>query len=332
MSRKQYERLPLQDMALASSTLKAYDKQLQNFLTHSRLSLHQLHDLSPRRLDRALAEFVQHSYDCSRPFTYASHALHAVVLQRPELKHDALYQARACLKGWERVKKSHSHPPLTWELTIVLACTMARAGYHSPALAMLVGFDCYLRVSELTGLRRRDIVMPNDARMGRAHSHMAVILPKTKTGLNQSVSLQRHDVALLLASWVRAMPGERDTLVFDFTPQWFGRLIRNCCVQLGVGHISYVPHSLRHGGATADFLARGDVEYVHFRGRWKSIESVRTYIQTARALLAAQQVPAHLNTLGILLGDEIVAVLEHGRRSIPEVVPRKRAKRVTFRL
>ena len=86
-----------------------------------------------------------------------------------------------------------SHPPLTWELTVVIACTLARSGYHAPAIAMLVGFDCYLRVSEITGLRRCDVVMSHDARMGRAHTGMAVCLPQSKTGLNQSVSVQIPD-------------------------------------------------------------------------------------------------------------------------------------------
>lgn len=334
MSRQRYARLPLQDLALAPSTLKAYTKQLENFLTYTRLTSDQLHLLSARRLDRALAEFIQHSYDSSLPFTYAAHALHAVVFYRPELKRQGLFVSRACLKGWERVKRSQSHPPLTWELTTVIACTMARSGYHGPAVAMLVGFDCYLRVSELTGLRLRDIVMPHDARMGRVHTGMAVILPKTKTGLNQSVNIQRRDVAKLLCSWVRFMPAHTGSLalVFDFSPQWFGRLIRRCCVQLGFGHIPYVPHSLRHGGATADFLSSGDVESVHFRGRWKSIESLRTYIQTGRALLAAQQVPVRLNNLGILLSDNIVAVLLDAIDTVAEVVPRGRARRVTFQL
>lgn len=333
MSHHRLKRLPLQDMALAPSSLKAYNKQLFNFLSYSRLTRQQLYFLPALRIDRALALYIQHSYDSSTPFAYAAHALHAVVFHRLDLKLQ-LHQARACLKGWEKVKRAQSHPPLTWELTIVLAATFARSGYHGPAIAMLVGFDCYLRVSELTHLRQKDIVMPNDARMGRADTGMAVILKHTKTGKNQSVTIQRSDVAQLLCSWVRGLPRSNGSrgLVFNFSPQWFGRLLRNACVELGLGHIPYVPHSLRHGGATADFLSKGSVEYVHFRGRWKSIESLRTYIQTARALLAAQNVPRRLNTLGLALSDDIVYVLTHLRRTVAEVVPRGRAHSVTFRL
>ena len=330
MSHHRLQRLPLQDLALAPSSLKAYTKQLQSFLIHSRLSRKQLYNLSALRLDRALALYIQHCYDSSIPFQYDAHALHAVIFHRLDLK-PKLHQARACLKGWERVKKAQSHPPLTWELTCVIASTLARSGYHGPAIGMLLGFDC---VSELTHLRRQDIVMPHDARMGRADTGMAVILKHTKTGKNQSVTIQRLEVAQLLCSWVRGLPRTVGPcgLVFNFSPQWFGRLIRNACVELGLGHIPYVPHSLRHGGATADFLSKGSVEYVHFRGRWKSIESLRTYIQTARALLAAQNVPPRLNTLGLLLSDDIAAVITDCIRTVAEVVPRGRAHSVTFRL
>ena len=332
MSRqRRFQRLPLQDMALAPSSLKAYNKQLQSFLTHSRLSRKQLYTLSALRLDRALALYIQHSFDTATPFTYAAHALHAVVFHRLDLKLQ-LHQARACLKGWERVKKAQSHPPLTWELTCVIASTLARSGYHGPAVGMLLGFDCYLRVSELTHLRRKDIVMPHDARMGRADTGMAVILKHTKTGKNQSVTIQRPEVAQLVCSWVKGLARSHRGLVFNFSPQWFGRLIRNACVELGLGHIPYVPHSLRHGGATADFLSKGSVEFVHFRGRWKSIESLRTYIQTARALLAAQNVPPRLNGLGLELSADIAAVIMDCIRSVAEVVPRGRAYSVTFRL
>lgn len=326
-------RLPLQDLALAPATLRAYSNQLSSFLTHANLSTSDFYRLSARRLDTKLARFIQYSYDAQSPFPYAAHALHAVVFHRPDVKL-ALPVARQCLRGWERVKKSTSHPPLTWELTVLLACTLAQSGYHGPGLALLLGFDCYLRVSELTGLRRRDIVMPHDARMGRAHTDMAVCLPRTKTGPNQSVSLQNTDVAELLCIWVRALPRTvgPDGLIFAFSRQWLRQLLRNACVGLGLGHIPYVPHSLRHGGATADFLRTGSVEHVHFRGRWKSIESTRTYIQTARALLAAQQVPARLNRLGMQLSDDLVAAMDHLRTTVPAVVPRPRAarRRVTF--
>lgn len=327
-------RLPLQDLALAPASLKAYQRSLSGFLVYARLTPQQLLSEPASRLDRLLAVYIQHSFDSSSPFTYAAHALHAVVYHRPDVKAH-MFVSRQCIKGWERVKKSVSHPPLTWELTVVIACTLARSGYHGPAVAMLVGFDCYLRVGELTRIRRRDVVMPNDARFGRAHSAMAVCLARTKTGLNQSVALQSQDVADILCMWVRSLPSstaDGNPLVFAFSPDHFRRLMRNACDQLGVGPTPYVPHSLRHGGATADFLRTGSIEQVQFRGRWKSMESLRTYVQAARALLAEQDVPPALNMAGMQISDALVPVVAHLLSSVPEMVPRSRQRRVQFLL
>jgi hypothetical protein len=118
--------------------------------------------------------------------------------------------------------------------------------------------------------------------------------------------------------------------VFAFSPDYFRRAIRDACIQLGVGHSHYTPHSLRHGGASADFLTHGSIERVQFRGRWKQMESLRTYVQSARALLAAQDVPPSLNQLGMQLSDSLVPVMAHLIGSVAEVTPRVR--RVVFRL
>ena len=62
------------------------------------------------------------------------------------------------------------------------------------------------------------------------------------------------------------------------------------------------------------------------------MESLRTYVQTARALLAAQEVPVALNQLGIQLSQTLVLVMAHLLQSVPELVPRRRQRRVAFRL
>ena len=331
-------RLPLQNFALKPRSLKSYNESLHLFLTYSRLSIQTLLTAPASDLDQLLAVYLQHAYDSGRPFGSTTKALHAVVFYRPDLKR-SLYFARQCLKGWARVRKSESYPPLTWELTVAIACTMASSGYHGPAVAMLVGFDCYLRVSELTALRLKDVVMPNDPRMGRVHTNMAVCLGKTKTGLDQSVGLQNPDVAAVLALWATTVrtrgasgsAADANPRVFAFSPDFFRRLIRKACDALGLT-TPYVPHSLRHGGATFDFLRTNSVEHVQFRGRWKSLESVRRYVQTARALLAALDVPATLNELGATLSDGLQPVMSHLLSSVPDAVSRLTTRRVTFRL
>jgi integrase len=326
-----YPRLPLQDLALAPASFKAYQRQLIIFLRSARLSLQLLHTLPSREIDHLLAVYIQHCYDTASSFTNAAHAVHAVIYNRPSLK-AKLHVACQCLRAWERNRQSTSHPPLTWELTVLIAVTLARSGYLAPAVAMLVAFDCYLRVGELTRLRRCDIIMPNDPRMGQVHAGMAVCLPRTKTGLNQSVALQNPVVADVLAQWVCRLNlhSASTDCVFNFTPSHLRCLMQNACRSLGLGATPYVPHSLRHGGATHDFLRTRSIEHVQFRGRWKSMESSRRYIQMARAKLAQYQVPAQLNELGHALSDSLLDVMLHLFDTVTASV--SRIRRVTWTL
>ena len=331
--------LPLRGMALAPASQKAYSKQLGSFLSHAGLDARSLLAAPASVLDRALAVYIQFCYDAQSSFAYASHALSAVVHRRPDLRHQ-LPLSRQCIRGWDKVRISSPHAPITWELTVLMACTMARSGYHGPAIAMLLAFDCFLRVGELTRIRRSDVVMPNDSRMGRAHTTMAVVLRTAKTGKMQSVEIWSPDVAQLVVLWVRSpvfrtlapsSDADADPRVFPFSPDFLRRLMQRTSAALRLP-THYTPHSLRHGGTTDDFLRNRSIERVQFRGRWKSLESVRRYVQTARAVLAAQQVPRHLNDLGVTLSAALVPSLSHLIRTVPTVVPRSYRRRVTFRL
>jgi hypothetical protein len=53
---------------------------------------------------------------------------------------------------------------------------------------------------------------------------------------------------------------------------------------------SFVPHSLRHGGAVHDYLNNQPLEEILLRGRWKSSDSARTYIKDGLALSIQSQI------------------------------------------
>ena len=324
------QRSALRDAALAPATLRTYNKNLQHFLQFALLSEERFFFLPSSALDRRLAQYIEHLHAAGGSFDYASHALNGVVFHRPNMRLK-LGESRLRLRGWGRIRKTTSHPPLTWELAVMFAVTMAQSGFHSSAIALLLSFDCYLRVGEMVRLTRADVIMPNDPRMGRSHTAMALRLGRTKTGLNQWVSIRDTAVADLLQFWMqRTARGARSSdSVFPFSPTHFRRLLRSTAVALGVGHIPYVPHSLRHGGATADFLGGSTIEQVMFRGRWKSMESARRYIQAGRALLAMQEVPRELNEEGIIFDDELFDVLTCIMLSVPMAVT-SRAHRVRF--
>jgi integrase len=298
-------RWPLLALSVAPSTLALYDAQIRNFFTHTRLTPLQFLSMPARVLDCLVADQLQRMFDSGRSSAaYGWQLVNAVALRRPDMR-GRLPISQRCMRGWARSTPSTSHPPLPWELTVALACLLAHWGFRGPAVAMLLAFDCYLRVSEITGLRVCDVVLRSDARMGGAFAGMAVCLPSAKGGRNQSVPVRRHAVADILTLWIRALrprstPSQLQadtTPVFGLTADRMRRLMARACAALRLD-AKYVPHSLRHGGASADYLRSGSVDEVLFRGRWKRTEAAKTYIQSSRALLAAQHVPPHAARLG----------------------------------
>lgn len=321
----------LRDAAIKPATLRAYDRNLNKFLTHTRLTLPQLFTLTPSRVDRLLSAFFDHSYDTGGSYDYASQTLFGLIYRRPTLR-SLLGESRLRLRGWGQLKVSRSHPPITWELTVLFAVTMASWSFHSEAVAILVAFDCYLRVGELTRLVYRDVVMPHDPRLGSAHTGMALHLGITKTGLNQWVSMQNDDIAKVLLQYVRSRSFAPTDRIFPFTPHRLRALLRSVSSAHGLGSTPFVPHSFRHGGATNDYLRGRTIEQIMYHGRWKSMESARRYIQQGRSMMISVPVASSLNDAGAAYASRLVSMMAMMRRDHPAagVVSTTSQRRVTF--
>ena len=326
--------LSLRDFALAASTRRSYSSHLKSFLTHSRLTKQQFFTLPSSSIDRLLSIFIQHLHDSSSNLTYAACALNASVFVRPGLKLKLPF-SRQCLRGWQRLATTQSHTPITWEINALFAVTAAKSGYHAAAVAFLLAFHCYLRVSELTQLQRQHVILPGDSRVGSSSEVMAIVLKRTKTGINQSVTIHHDQVIQAIKEWMLFTHNNNtlaiDTdLVFPFTPTQLRNLMSSISTSLGFTSSPYVPHSLRHGGATHDHLRGHSIEQIMYRGRWKATESARRYIQSGRALLIQSQIPRHLDEMGSNAAKHIAVVLKVLRQIVPDALTARAARRVTF--
>lgn len=270
----------LMGMALAPKTLEKYTKALQLFLDFC--STRGYMASNERDIDRYLCMYLQHLYDNGQPFHLAACAIFGLQHKSPWMAQH-LHGSKLALKGWHRSSPSVSHPPLTWELTCLLSVWMLVHGELDASLAMLVGFDCYLRIGELFNLTVQDIAKANDPRVGAAYRGVMLRLAKTKTGNNQTVTVESKDVSYLLQQHI--CDRRPDDKVFPITKTRFYSIMQQACSAFGLGDHGYTPHSLRHGGATRHFLQGKPIGDIQFRGRWSEAKSVRTYIQSGRALL-----------------------------------------------
>jgi integrase len=254
-------------------------------------------------LDSALVEYFHEQFDDGAGKSLASSTLNGLVWLRPEYRFQ-LPRASQAQRGWHKLCPGTSYPPLTWELTVTIGVQLARGGNVPLGIGVLLAFDCLLRVSELVALRREDVLDSTDSRMGFEHNGTILMLRRTKTGANKSVTVLDPAVIVLLRALVaRTRPGER---LFPFTAAVFRRALHSACASLGLS-AQYVPHSLRHGGATRYFhVLHWSMEHVMDRGRWASTKSARIYIQSGAALAGLMTVPTAIARIAVVLVSDIV--------------------------
>ena len=277
----------LLDANFSAATRKLYARALAKFVRWYKSNgfVYRLADASSA--DSLFVDWFGELYEerNGRGRTSAQHALFGALAAIPSWRGNSNFPlSRMALSGWKRLRPPVSYPPLTWPLTCVIALRAAQLGYVNAAVGFLVSFSGLLRVSELSRLTARDVVLKKDPRLGVPISASIALLclRKTKRQRVQFAMVDDSDVTSLLSVLVRGAPSGSD-LLFP-SPPTMRSVLHMVCDQLGLSS-AYVPHSLRHGGATRLFLSGTPIESVMERGRWASTKSTRHYIQTGRALL-----------------------------------------------
>lgn len=240
-------------------------------------------------LDAALVEYIYWCFDTGEASkTHCNYLLAGLGILRPKLKRRGYFLgARLAIRGWGRLVPSESHLPIPRSLLLGCAVELARRGRRHVAAALLLGFDCYLRHSDLKWLRVSDVSFPGDPRL-QVPGLGAVFIFNTKAGRKQWVPV-RCPLAIGL---LRALVWGRRPSDFLFGPDRHGLLAgfrfgQRC---LGIGG-RFVMHSLRHGGASYDFIRGVPMDKIIIRGRWSGLAVTRRYIQESQALVLELSVP-----------------------------------------
>jgi integrase len=294
---------PLRQAALTRGTHRNYTAAVRRFVSWSRGK--NLNILLPRDLDCVVAVYVDELYERGRGKQEATNLLYGILFILPYCR-THMHETALRLRGWNNLRLTRSYPPMLWEIAVLVAFTLLRHGEVAAGAATLLAFDAYLRVNEFCSLRVVDVSLVNDARMGSSSisSRMALRLLHTKTGRNQFVQVRRDAVAAVIAKLIEGRSGSE--LVFGgLSDSRYRMLLGRTCKSLGLSSCSFVPHSLRHGGAVLDLLQGMSIENVMYRGRWRKAESARTYLQSGRALLLSVSISPRAMETGRLLSSQL---------------------------
>jgi integrase len=309
--------LTLWRKAYKPDTTRKYDAAVLEFCQWCRDNRERPSTFS--ELDDALAGFIEDLYDNGGSKSKAANALYGMCALMPRARaHFSV--SRMQLRGWNNATEKSPHPPLTFGLTCAIAVRMALDGKHRQAVATLLAFDCFLRIGELVNLRKEDISLPGDARVDAGYDRVGLRLRQTKTGPNKFVAV--HDPAICALLIDVAKDTRKGARLFPWSAGAFRAYFKRTCGHLGLSP-RYVPHSLRHGGATYWFSVLGkSIPDIMQRGRWAAQKSAEHYIQQGPALALSVEVPEDVAIAGKRASKDILLFLHkalhlHDRKTRP---------------
>lgn len=288
--------------SVSPPTAKRYRQHVKQFIDYC--ILQEEEDITDEQeFDDLLLDYIHHLYESGLGKSKASMTLYGIINVLPNLN-GKLPKSTQAVKGWHKQVPGRSYPPLTWELAVTIAVQMVRSGHYQYGVGVLLSFDCFLRVSELCNITKEHFADSGDHRISTEHKGTLISLPTTKTGKNQWVEILNPSVITLVRSLVKSTKPKNK--LFTFSPATFRRLLHATCADLGLSSL-YVPHSLRHGGATRyRHVLKWSIEDIMERGRWAASTSARRYIQSGVAMLMTMSAPPSITTASIILAKDVV--------------------------
>jgi len=290
---------PLLDALVADETLERYRCAVARFLEF--VAEHGDYPDTAADCDYWLAYFAHTAYVAGTPSRgEVEKATFGVEHWLPELA--PLPLARRCVRGWKKLRPPQPAAPMPRDLLYACAAVTALAGDGASAVAMVVSYDVWLRISEVSGLTA-DAVVDHRGQLDPIGRGVSVYLPRTKTGRHQAVRVENPAVANLLLAWteaVREVDGPHARLFG--TPAELRAALARALSALDGGVLEtrglhFTWHSLRHGGASRAHLAGMPMSDILLRGRWAAESSGRHYVQAGRQLLLSQTLPGEVTEL-----------------------------------
>lgn len=297
------------------STMKQYIRAYE--LLYKYAIINDVHWDYPRtNIDQMLAQYFEHLYEQydkknQSGRALANHTVNAFLFFNPDIKNtfgpDRLTRTYGYLNGWGVVKPTVSTPALPYNVLVALAIKMLAKRNIDAGVALLLQFDCYLRVSELCSLRLQDIILPDSKKLYqpataqhgygfRSGASVIITIPDSKTGKYQSVALASKEIEDILIAYIQYRQSKISTTVplFGITTKQYSDTLQLYCDKLQLSQHNYSSHSLRHGGAAYHYIQWGasQLQNIMFRGRWKSENSIQVYLQSIGKTAHQPDVPA----------------------------------------
>ena len=256
--------------------------------------------LSAAEVDRVLDQHLHDMFIRGHSIHEARYALYATCWARV-LAARQLPRAQRALQGFRRLDPESMRDPVPWDAVLLVAARLCQNPVTAHdvivGVAMLFNFDSYARPGSLLQLRVDSLVPPVKGVGTDAPKWALIFFPSTENQRSKTftqddtvivgVQPERAFLNNVLSSWVRKLL--KHSRLFPISHAFYAKRIRETSVLLGLSYLHFVPHMLRHGGASLDALNGIDLRDIQRRGQWITRESVNRYSKHGRYLRQLQR-------------------------------------------
>ncbi|KAI0557874.1 DNA breaking-rejoining enzyme [Gracilaria domingensis] len=269
--------------SLSKKTIKVYSKAFSQFQSDVSTPVADIEDI-----DVLLSNYTEDCFELN-PLAGNKQKVSNIVcmlhIMVPQTKGRLLHTMRA-LKRWNKSLTTSPAYPLTEQLCFAMAARLLTQDMPEAAVALVVAWGAYLRVSEVLSLEYDLIASPGDERLADCPQGSAgVVIRETKTGLFQFVLIRNKVVLALFENFVRVNPTLKRTKLFKISYGKYENCLRQTAEFFGVTSVKITSHSARIGGALHDYLRGFSAQTIAITGRWKSLGSLRHYLTNGRSQL-----------------------------------------------
>ena len=247
-----------------------------------------------RQVDQALVAYFNDCFQNGKNSPIGEQTTAALAFFVPDFRvlTETVPRSLRCLKGWRRLRPTRSKRPWPWALWAGIAVLVMEMSEPTLAVAILLGVDLYLRISELLSIRCGQLQAPTPQGV---NSWSIQLYPQTqsettKTGQqDETVSADSHRLkwmSIVFAAFSTRPLEER--LVRQTYPEVLSAFAK-AARRLGV---KVAPGEMRHIGPSIDraMNLRSNTE-VAKRGRWAALGSVRRYEKKGRLNESWKMIP-----------------------------------------
>ena len=231
-----------------------------------------------------LAMYGRDMHRAGRSYGKYAETINALAMTKPIIKRQ-LTSAWDVAFAWLQDEPQDHHPAMPASVLLAVVSLSLIWGWATEAAIFSLCWAGILRVGEVVGARRSDLVLPADGPPGCKSIWLRIREPKTRGrgARHQAAKVDAEDLVALISGVFGKF--EFDQLLWGFSAQTLRKRLLKVLSAIGLPiskTSSFRPYelsSLRPGGATFLLNLTESPDLVRRRGRWASIKVMEIYLQ-----------------------------------------------------